>query len=329
MQPNARTLIGPEPSSGNLDDSVDKRAQLLPRESSEFLEMFIKKADNGDAVSRFEIARFRLLGSVVSKLGNDEIHLGVHDANVIYVDRGNVSLGRLENIGLFASGLSHCGSETVPIWCWYKELDGFKSKVLSQFSINSSVTISVGALTAMTIAGEPIIPADEIDREGYLQSWLAHDVNSSIKIAALKYLAKWGRASDMRTIRSEMDRSDYQTRSWATDALFKIALRESHESALDLLIESQANQSDKSILQTIFLMPSRLNTAKLIEATSHRAPRVRLSAAIALSQRKELPEDTSKILLSDTAANIRYEALMALEQSGREFTETEAEISSS
>jgi hypothetical protein len=311
-------------TSGNLNNG-DKRAQLFTKEGSDFLKNFIEKTDNKNTISPFEVARFRLLGSIVNKPGNGEIHLSVHDANIVYRDKGDTLFGRLERIGLFVSGLNHFSDETVPVWYWYNELEGFKHKVLSRFSTNASTAVSVGALSAMAVVGEPVMPMGEKGRESYLESWFSYDTESAVKVAALKYLADWGQVSDMPTIQAEMDRSDYQTRSWATDALFRISLRDGPNKTLKLLIETQIDSMDDSILLSIFSNPDRLDIAKLIEATLHRAPKVRLAATNLLRQRNALPPAQAQALLSDASADVRNEALLSLQQNGRHFTETEAQ----
>ncbi|HZP79200.1 MAG TPA: hypothetical protein VFB45_23895 [Pseudolabrys sp.] len=101
-------------------------------EGSQFLHQFVGKTDNVPAnLSAVEIARFRLLGTVVSDSGNDDASLGVHDANILFIARASLLLSYGEKIGLIDSALNAYSSENYPLWHWYAETNGFDRKLLS------------------------------------------------------------------------------------------------------------------------------------------------------------------------------------------------------
>jgi hypothetical protein len=53
-----------------------------------------------------EVARFSLLGVNLRISGNDDLILGIHDANLIFLEREKLKLGSFEVYGLIESGLA-------------------------------------------------------------------------------------------------------------------------------------------------------------------------------------------------------------------------------
>jgi hypothetical protein len=100
--------------------------ELLSLEGARFLRSFIAKtesASDGDAVTAFEVARFRLLGLIATKQGNDEQTLGVHDANIIYESADGTTFGDKEKFGLLKAGFANLEHENTPLWHWYREVE--------------------------------------------------------------------------------------------------------------------------------------------------------------------------------------------------------------
>jgi hypothetical protein len=89
-------------------DVADSAATPLSNEGARFLREFIAKTErNGekDPIDGVEVARFRLLASIVTAPDNDEGSLGVHDANLLFANRSALVLGYRELVGLINSGL--------------------------------------------------------------------------------------------------------------------------------------------------------------------------------------------------------------------------------
>jgi hypothetical protein len=176
----------------------------------------------------------------------------------------------------------------------------------------------------MTLIGQPLNEQPRLDREAYLKSWFSEQAETNVKIAALGYLGAWGITADLPYVRAELDRGDYQTRSAATDAFFSIILRDSRERALEALIELQVDSLSKSVLDELFSIPSSLELASLLKAIEHRNSSVRRAAAKILRERSALPTENSEQLMTDTSADVRMEALLALKTDGRQFSDAEA-----
>ncbi len=94
-------------------------------ESMRFVNAFLPKTEDAtQAVSPAEVARFRLLGTLFSRPGNDDPVLGIHDSNLLYHERANVSFGRRELNGLVLR--ESCISLVRPFRCGtgYQEAKG-------------------------------------------------------------------------------------------------------------------------------------------------------------------------------------------------------------
>jgi hypothetical protein len=153
----------------------------------------------------------------------------------VYDDADSTTFGDKEKFGLLESGFEHLQHENIPLWHWYREVGGFKGNNLWLFTIFGPAVIRAGALSAMTLIGQPIIEKRSLDRATYLKSWFSEQAETNIKLAALNYLGAWGITADVPYVRAELDRGDYLTRGAAADAYFSIILRDSHERALETL----------------------------------------------------------------------------------------------
>lgn len=299
----------------------------LSKEGAKFLREFISKTE-GDAkqepIKTAEVARFRLLGSIIGNRGNDQRSLGVHDANILFAEGADFSFGYRELRGLLASGLEHFPYENVPIWRWLAALNGFHDDVLPFFALIETTEKRVGALSAMRLISEPLRPEPPLNRELWLNSWFSKDTANAEKVAALGYLGDLGVTGDIPTIRQELDRGDSQTTNAAIDAIIRIHLRESREKAVIALNELQPTSISQTLLAALFENGGSLSTDVLLEGTGHRNSKVRRIAAKFLRGRRALPNETAERLTTDNDAKVRYEALESLLDGGRTFSDAEA-----
>lgn len=300
----------------------------LSVEGAKFLREFISKTERAteqEPIMGEEIARFRLLTSIIRSHGNDECSLGVHDANLIFVKGAHFKLGAPELRGLVASGLDHFSNENVPLWCWLAAIDGFSNNILPLYSIlETSTKRQVNVLAAMRLISEPL-PSDPLwDRDYFFNSWFAKDATSALKIAALSYLADCGITSDLKIIRQELDRNDNQTINAAANAFIRINLRESRELAILALYELQPTSISRDVLTKLFSNEMALSTEILSRGVEHQNSDVRRIVVELLSARRALPTDLAEQLLNDSDATVRYEALKSLVKNGRIFSNADA-----
>jgi hypothetical protein len=299
----------------------------LSKEGAKFLREFISKTERDakeEPIKTVEVARFRLLGSIIGHRGNDQRSLGVHDANILFAEASDFSFGYQEVRGLLASGLEHFPYENVPIWRWLAGLNGFRDDVLPFYSILETTEKRVGALSAMRLISEPLRSDPPLDREFWLTSWFHKDRASAEKVAALRYLGDLGITADIPTIKRELDRTDSQTTNAAIEAIIRINFRESREKALIALHELQPTSIGQSLLAALFQNGGSLSTAVLLEGIKHRNSEVRRLAAQLLRTRRALPDETAARLTTDSDARVRYEALTSLLDGGRTFSDAEA-----
>lgn len=285
-----------------------------------------KLETDGDykVLSALEIARLRLIANSVKKHNNDEQNLGVHDANLIYLAAEKLSLGRSEKFGLIDAGLSKFGSQTAPLWHWYKAIDGFKNGYLPLFTVVGSISARVGALSAMRATEQKIQDSARLSREICLDSWFGEHSPDEIRIAALSYLQECGIQADTGYIETEVKHKNYQVRNAATEALLKILIKNSLESALCAINKWQPDSISPRIIREIFSEPSKLEDGSLLAAVQHRHSEVRGHAIIALRQRSRLADDLCERLIVDTSPRVRFEALKQLQDRGRIFSDQEA-----
>jgi|SRR6266568_251906 len=297
----------------------------LSAEGAKFLREFISRTERSaeeKQITAVEIARFRLLASLVGRGGNDDRSLGVHDANLLFSESGEFTFGYQELGGLVTTGFRHYSDENTPLWRWFAAIDGFARSLLPTYSIFGSDTgRRAGALAAMSLIAEPI-PSE--DRNDVIANWLAEGLPSNLKVVALGYLDNYGIPSDLATIRSELDRGDNQTVRAAADAIIRINLRDSRERGFAALYELQPTSISHHVLGALFDNETALSTETLIRGVDHRSPEVRRIVVKLLRSRRALTNETAEQLTNDSDAAVRYEALMFLVEAGRTFSDAEA-----
>lgn len=297
----------------------------LSVQGAKFLRDFISKTERNaeeDPISAVEVARFRLLAALVGVEGNDNRLLGVHDANLIFAEGDKFSLGYEELLGLVAAGLRNYSNENTPLWRWFSEIDGFNAKLLPQYSIlGADNKQRIGALACMRLVAEPLKPKT---RERFIKIWLATTASSDLRTAALAYLGDCGIGSDLISIRQEFDKGDNQTVNAAAEAIIRINLRDSRQKGIRALYDLQPTSINSNVLETLFEKEYSLSNDLLEIGLGHRSPDVRRVVVRLLRDRRALSSDMAEPLMSDNDAVVRYEALMATVDHGRDVSDSEA-----
>ncbi len=321
-----QSLEDDSPEKGNEPASHQSGEPLFTSEETIFLQDLLSKTKDDDElepIAAVEVARFRLLANMVGRRGNDVSPLGVHDVNILFRDRHKFALSRGEKIGLIASALEHYSSENTPLWYWLNEIDAIKNYWLPLRTMFGKPEEQIGALAAMRLISEPLPSELAGGRERFIDSWLSESALVATKVAALGYLADCGRPADIPKIDSELERGNYQTKSAATEAALSISLRDSREKAIQKLNEIQPTTINNSLLARLFEDGSAISTEVLSKCVEHQHPEVRRVVVKLLSDRNELPKDAANQLISDTVAEIRYEAMQFIARNGGGFTEDE------
>ena len=299
---------------------------ILSSEGAQFLRNFITQTEQFDQENppaAKDVARFRLLASVVTSPGTDKATIGVHDANILFKFRNDLNLSSRERGALAKAGLFHYGNENTPLWHWLASISDVTRLAFSSV-ISNSDEVKVGALSAMRDIAEPLPANFPMPREFYLDRWLSTDAAANLKTAALRYLSQCGVAEDLGAIRVELDRNDYQTSSTAVDAIIRINLRDSRQKAYAALLELQPESVEAVLLQDLFSSSGGIATDSLREGLGHRSSKVRLEVVRLLCARGDMNVETAEQLLADTSSEIRFEVMRFLASHGRVFSELEA-----
>jgi hypothetical protein len=306
----------------------------LSAEGTQFVREFLDKSERNLTTHPFmsdEIARFRLISGLVKSTGNDERTLGVHDANILFSKRNEISFGERELDGLVDAGLERYASQVVPLWYWYTagRVSERGSLMLSTFIGTSRQRI--GALQVLTFLQEPIVPpiwfAPEYPARGrgiFVQTWFSEAAENDLRIAALDYLASCGIADDIPLVQAEVDRKNYQTVAPATHALLRLLFKQGRDVALSKLLELQTDSVDDTLVRDIFKNPAGIETSLLLSAAIHQSAAVRRAVVTTLVARRALTDDIAGKLLTDADPQIRYQALSVLVRAGKTYSDEQA-----
>jgi hypothetical protein len=172
-----------------IDGSSSWTSPFSP-EGLAFLRDFISKTQlksSYETLTAADVARFRLLDTMVSQHGNDEQNLGAHDANLLYAARDRYDFGSKEIDGLAGSGLALYAQENAPVWYWLQHGNLDRGSLLTIFATVSSMpTRRAGALAAMALTEEPVPTDLFLSRKELLELWVSEKVPEVVKLAACR-----------------------------------------------------------------------------------------------------------------------------------------------
>ncbi len=289
-----------------------KRSQL-PREALTFLHDFADQAAK-DVETRpltpVEIARLRLVGTLINGQGNDEAIIGVHDANTLFAHADELALTQREYAELAECGLANFDAQNTPYWRWLVAANGFDGTFIPLRTVFGSEKLRIGVFKLMRLMRMDKFDSENFDREFYVGNWLAADTHQAVRVAALGYLSEFGTSSDLPEVRAEIDRADYQTLKVAIHAHASILARESVEMALQALVDHQSDSVEDVLLDKVFARPEMLSAPLLEQALSHRAANVRRRSAAELLSRKQITREATERLLTDSEPVVRLQGLL-------------------
>jgi hypothetical protein len=307
----------------NLPQKVEGQPQI-PHAALKFVNLFASKAGNNSSVapiSASEIARFRLMGTLISEQGNDDNVVGVHDANVLFASLDSSSLTYDECAALVDAGLTHFDSENVPYWKWLAAVQGIDSDLLEIRSLYGTTSRRAGALKAMRLMQLKLSEASGFARGDYLDSWLLSSTPYQVREAALQYLADLGIPQDLKKVKEEIDRADSQTVKAARNAYVSIMLTQSAAMGLDALIELQADSFEDALVDRVFAKPAVLPAMSLERCLTHKTAQLRARAAAVMRERDALSEEATTRLSDDSDPEVRFQGLLGRLAAGESISE--------
>lgn len=297
----------------------------LSNEGLMFMRSFIEETDREDFIDDehpLQIARVRLLASILKGSANDEITVGAHDANLLYKYREESGFSLKEKAGLLRTGLANFSSENVPVWCWVASASENEGSLLSIQTLRGLESERIGALSIMRLLRQPL--AAFLPRTIFVSSWLAADSATGIVNAALRYLSEVGIESDVESIRAEYDRNRTATSAAAAEAIIRILLKSDYRRALEAAMELRPSSlSDDLAVDIISRVPQDHQIEHLENLATSPAQAIRLSAARELQSRAILSERFSRSLLSDEDPEVRRIGISTLITSGRTIDDSE------
>ncbi len=299
----------------------------LPPEALSFVREFADHAAKDATVlpvKAAEIARFRLLGTLLSEHGNDDTMLGVHDANTLFVHSDELSLAWREYAALAECGVVNLDAQNAPVWRWLVAANGLDGLFIPLRTIWGSEKLRIGMFKLMRLMATAHFESEAFTRDFYLEKWFAADNAKAVREAALGYLGEFGTPADLPKIQEEIERADYQTLKAAIHAYAAILSRESVEKALGALMEHQSDSVETGLLKAIFQRPSMLPTPLLEQGVSHRATEVRRMSATELNARQKITREIADVLVADAEPEVRLQGLLARVALGDRVPDDEA-----
>ena len=314
------------PSGATLRKTVpaESKNEFSPvsSEGVAFLESFVTAIRQKDALKQLgapDIARFRLLANALSKPGNDDMNVGAHDINTLFVAcHGGLRLGATELRALLRFGFRQMSSENVPLWSWYSMLadSSIETVYCSEFGTDAERVGAIRVLEALSAA----LPA--YHREDIITRWLSKESPSGVRSAALNYLATNGLQGDYALIERECSDSKGGMSPDVLACMIRMHLRlGATREALRLVLQTKFESLDTHVLQTALEKFQDLDTPSLMTALQHRNTRVRLRALELLAQRQAIDRELAEQLCENDDVRVRLEAIKALEGLGKTSSE--------
>jgi Domain of unknown function (DUF4062) len=327
-----------EQASRARPDTTSEATETRTTESSpvlaedfEFLEGLvarIRRDPTMEDLTGADVARFRLLANSISKPGNHERELGVHDINILFAAciTGGMKLGRRETVTLVRLGFQHLSNENAPLWRWYSssltESEHDPAVIWSFAGANDAEKI--GAIRVLTSLERELPDYEYLKRDEMISFWFSEGTSPGVKNAALSYLGRNGTPDDLHIARREYDRGDYGTSRSALECMLQLLLRtDENDSAQELLLNSQFDSLDEATLQAALEGFEDLRTEQLELGLEHRNSAVRLQSLKLLVERGCLDDEAAERMTGDSDALIRNAALARLSERGRSFSEEE------
>lgn len=305
----------------SVDQPKPPEEILLPVEAQKFLSGLLSKKRS--SFTQEEASRLRLIGQISGVSGNDDQTIGVHDANILHLQRDAVDFSPPEVNGLIESALEHFKQENCPLWYWIARHEVLKRSFFSLYASFGPAQVRSGAFEAMALIDEPF-SNKPISRQEVFDRIFVDKADAAVKIAALKYLQQCGFTADLAILRQELEKGDVQTRSETIAAIVQISLRDGADSALATLFELQPETISRRTLKEIFSKAEGISSDRLKQGLESRNADLRLEVARILRSRKVLDAELAEKLLSDNDANVRLEAIIALTDQGKKFSDQEA-----
>lgn len=297
---------------------------LLEARPAQFLTNMISRSADWDGQIASDIARMRLIAVSVSRPGNDESYLGVHDANLVFKTFRNEGLSDQEYRALVVCGVAGFASHNVPIWHWVAAQNGRDKpfSYIAELAVWGPDLLKLNALRILECAKQEIPTLEEdVPKDLLFRMWFSDGANDQIFAAANRFLSHCASLTDIPHIESALEVASPARKAQVELSIVTILAKSNATAALRRILEKDLDGVADLDIERVFARPSTLSTEIVRLCLVARADRVRVKAVQILRDRLELKTEEAKSLLSDRNVDIRCSAVEFLELEGVELSD--------
>ncbi|MGB6652165.1 MAG: DUF4062 domain-containing protein, partial [Xanthobacteraceae bacterium] len=324
---NSRTAPlkrAPDPEQPTTQDGDKSEASsennLIGPTAASFIAELLKKPSDWDHTDPFEVARLRLIASGISRQGNDELYLGNHDANLLFLKRDEIDFSDREIGTLIRTGIASFGHQNVPLWHWLAQspdlADGM-SRVDFFAAFGRSHEMATAIRLLQTLGRETPSIDEFADRATIIKTWFAEDQTSEVMDAALAFLRTNGKQEDLTILLALLDGISAKRRNEVSVIVVTLAAREDISEAFKRLIEFDPDPIDAEVVDELFASPHSIPTSTLGRTLSLKSDRIRRNSAKLLNLRDAIEQATAERLMTDNDSEVRLVAVETLERLGK------------
>lgn len=298
-------------------------ARLLDKGARDFLEDLIQRSRDWDGTSSQEVARLRLIGTAVTRGGNDQDYLGNHDANLIFAYFRDTALSNQEFRALIDCGVFGFQHQNVPLWRWLQKYGdaGIWTRLI-ELAIYGEDTLKRYAIEILALGSLPIPSLDDFfTKERVVKVWLSDDASDQVFDAAVSFLGSNANSNDLKLLEETAASISAHRRPQVERAIVSILAKTNLNGALKRAVENDVDVSDKRLLESLFGNPRSLDTSTLISCLSAKSELLRSRAVKLLTERNELTLSAAETLLTDSNHENRLMAAESLRRLGVELSD--------
>lgn len=314
-----------EALTGAQTPENDEKTPLFSLQAKNFLLNIANRKGEYDDTSALDIARLRMISLTTDRYGNDDLFLGVHDANILFRNRMSMDISLPEVRVLSDAGILNFQSQVAPLWYWLKtEGKNNNFKALTRHSVFGSDASKAQSLNILRLTQSDIPSLDEyFDREKNITRWLNNEKTDSVVSSALKFLSECGQTADISVIESCLESMSEKHKNSAKSCIVELSMKSGQAEAISSLIRHAPTSISEKLTTKILKNPSSLSTETLKDLSEIIALAPKKQALRILSERDEIGTEKAEQLITDEDAEVRSIGLVQLIKTGRSFTDEE------
>jgi hypothetical protein len=256
-----------------------------------------------------EVARVRLAFNSKLFSQNDDLELGIHDANILNLKSSNYFFD--ESLALLMLGLANISSEVFPIWRWNKDVSRKDKEILVKLSLDGNAQVAEGVFMCWIMLGENIIYRELNKSQELIVSWFSRGSSTKVMKAALLYLEKYGVNEDISYLNQCEDNIPTELVVFYEQARLSILFRYSKKECINYLFKASVIY-DLKLIDKILNAKIFLENEALSKGLSSKLWQVRKFSIMELKSKGFNLSDSLGLLINDSNPDVRYEARAGL-----------------